>query len=57
MQGSKILVFATKGTSSNEEKRIIELLQNFDLRIVAFSPNQKFHSRYIDLWRIENSCV
>ena len=50
MQCSKILVFATKGTSSNEEKRIIELLQNFDLRIVAFSPNQKFQS-YLEILR------
>lgn len=44
MQGSKILVFATKGTSSNDEKRIIQLLQNFDLHIAVFRPNQKLQS-------------
>lgn len=44
MKGSKILVFATKGSGTNEEKRILQLLCNFELHIVAFEPKQKFRS-------------
>lgn len=50
MNRSKILVFATKGSGSNEEKRITQLLQNFDLDIVAFDPKHKFKS-YLQILR------
>jgi glycosyltransferase involved in cell wall biosynthesis len=44
MQDSKILVFATKGTGSNEEARILKLLQNFNVEIVPFDRSHKFKS-------------
>ena len=39
-----ILVFATKGFGSNDETRILQLLQNFTLQIVPFERNNKFKS-------------
>jgi hypothetical protein len=50
MNGFKILVFATKGSGSNEEKRIIQLLRNFEPYIVAFEPKHKLQS-CIDILR------
>ena len=44
MQDGKILVFATKGTGSNEEARIVKLLQNFGVDIVPFDRSHKFKS-------------
>ncbi|MDJ0733709.1 MAG: glycosyltransferase [Nostocaceae cyanobacterium] len=40
----KILVFATKGTGSNEEARILKLLFNFDTQVVPFSVSAKLTS-------------
>jgi hypothetical protein len=39
-----ILVFATKGSGSNEETRILKLLQNFTLEVVPFDRANKFKS-------------
>lgn len=44
MQDGKILVFATKGAGSNEEARILKLLQNFSVEIVPFDRSHKFKS-------------
>jgi glycosyltransferase involved in cell wall biosynthesis len=50
MKDFKILVFATKGSGTNEEKRIIQLLHNFEIYLVAFEPKQKFRS-YLEILR------
>ncbi len=44
MKDAKIMVFATKGTGSNEEARILSLLQNFDVEVVAFERSAKLQS-------------
>ena len=45
---SRILVFATKGSGSNEEARIIKLLRSFNVTAFSFSPKNKIGS-FIDL--------
>jgi Glycosyl transferases group 1 len=44
MKNAEILVFATKGTRSNEEARMLKLLQNFSLQVVPFERANKFKS-------------
>ncbi|BAZ32276.1 group 1 glycosyl transferase [Cylindrospermum sp. NIES-4074] len=44
MKDAKILVFATKGEKSNEEARILKLLQNFSFQVVPFARANKFKS-------------
>ncbi|MBD2503646.1 glycosyltransferase [Anabaena azotica] len=44
MKSAEILVFATKGTKSNEEARILKLLQKFSLQVVPFERANKFKS-------------
>lgn len=44
MKGAEILVFATKGTRSNDEARILKLLQNFRFQVVPFEQDDKFKS-------------
>ncbi|MFQ4146221.1 glycosyltransferase [Chlorogloeopsis sp. ULAP02] len=44
MKDAEILVFATKGTRSNEEARILKLLQNFKFQVVPFDRTDKFKS-------------
>lgn len=44
MEDAKILVFATKGTGTNDEARILSLLQNFDFQVVPFAYSEKLKS-------------
>lgn len=44
MKDIKILVFATKGGKSNEEARILKLLQNFSFQVIPFERADKLKS-------------
>ncbi|WP_413171775.1 glycosyltransferase [Anabaena azotica] len=44
MVEAKILVFATNGTKSNDEARILKLLQNFTVQVMEFERSDKFKS-------------
>lgn len=44
IEDSKILVFATKGTATNDEYRILKLLQNFNIEVVPFERKSKLQS-------------
>jgi hypothetical protein len=44
MEDNKILVFATKGTGTNEEARILKLLHKFNVEVVPFSHSAKLQS-------------
>jgi hypothetical protein len=44
MKNAQILVFATNGTGSNDETRILKLLQNFSYQVVAFDRGNKFQT-------------
>jgi len=44
MKDAKILVFATKGTGTNDEARILKLLQNFDVQAIPFERKTRLQS-------------
>ncbi len=44
MEYRKILVFATKGSDSNEEARILQLLQSFSVQILPFNRTNRVKS-------------
>jgi Glycosyl transferases group 1 len=48
MINTKILVFATNGTGSKDETRILKLLQNFNCQVVAFDRGDRLKS-FLDI--------